>query len=151
MSGVLQGNPNKPFPKGGDVQNIPTWMPVAAVALRDGEGRILLQQRPAHKHHGGLWEFPGGKVEPGETPRLAAVRELAEELGIACDPASLSPVTFAEEAEGRTIVLILYTCPFPGGEIAAREGQAFGWHSPASAARLPLAPMDRHLLSRIDL
>jgi 8-oxo-dGTP diphosphatase len=94
------------------VENIPTWTCVVALALRDGKGRWLMHRRPADKHHGGLWEFPGGKVETGETPRNALVREIEEELGLVIEPAACAPVGFAEETSGEgrpPIVIMLYT------------------------------------------
>ena len=131
-----------------EVQNIPTWLMVVALALFDQEGRVLLQQRPAGKHHGGMWEFPGGKVEVSEKPVKALVREVAEELGLAIDAFMLEPALFAEEGSDPAIVLNLYTSHQPVGEPQALEGQAWGWFSLAQAMALPLAPMDRKLLSR---
>ena len=131
------------------MQKIPTWMPVVAAAMEDGEGRWLLQQRPPGKAHAGLWEFPGGKVETGENPRSALAREIAEELGITLDPQRMKPVGFAEGQGGTPpspIVLFLYTCPFPGGAVVPTEGQAWGWYSAPEARKLDLAPMDRQLL-----
>ncbi|MEL1250069.1 (deoxy)nucleoside triphosphate pyrophosphohydrolase [Aurantiacibacter gilvus] len=131
------------------MQKIPTWILVVAVALFDENGRVLLQQRPAGKHHGGLWEFPGGKVESGEIPQVALVREVAEELGIGLDPAALEPCAFAEEMGCPAIVLNLYTCRSHAGEPAGLEGQQFGWFDLAGAAQLALAPMDRRLLQQL--
>ena len=84
-------------------QHMPVW--VAAVALLDGGGRVLMQRRPEGREHGGLWEFPGGKVEPGESGEMAARRELAEELGVVVEPADLAPVGFASNggAGGRAV------------------------------------------------
>ena len=129
----------------------PTWLPVVAAAIRDERGRLLLQQRAAGKHHGGLWEFPGGKVESTENPRLALARELAEELAVTLDPALMEPFAFAEETgqgERPGVVLFLYTCRGWSGPPQALDGQDFGWFAPAEAAGLPLAPMDRRLLQR---
>lgn len=106
----------------------------ALVTGRGSEARMLLQQRPLGKHHGGLWEFPGGKVEPSEAPAMALARELAEELGIAVDPADLAPLTFAvHEAAytsaggGRDLVLLLYRCHAWRGAPVAEEGAALQW------------------------
>lgn len=131
--------------------NFPTWLPVVALALTDAEGRLLLQQRPAEKHHGGLWEFPGGKVENGENPRDSLVREIAEELGLQLDPAQLSPALVADELASGPVVLILYTATVFAGVPQGLEGQQWGWFTRAEAARLPLAPMDRDLLHRLAL
>ncbi len=121
---------------------------VVAAALVAGEGseaRLLLQQRPLGKHHGGLWEFPGGKVEPGETPAAALARELAEELGIAVDPADLAPLTFAvHEAavtgatSGRDLVLLLYRCAAWRGTPVAEEGAALQWVDGATLRSLAI-------------
>ena len=128
-------------------------MLVVALAAQDGEGRLLMQQRPAGKHHAGLWEFPGGKVEDVEIPREALVREIREELAITLDPSNLEPAGFAEgKASDRQtpIVLLLYKATQFDGEIAAQEGQAWAWFTSAEAARLPLAPMDARLLAGLS-
>lgn len=128
----------------------PTFIAVVAAAIRDEAGRVLLQQGLPHKRHAGLWEFPGGKVESGETPRVALCREVAEELGIELEEGALEPAGFAEEAgeEGRpAFVLFLYTCLRWRGEPEAREGQGWGWFSLEEAARLPMPDMDRVLLA----
>ena len=130
--------------------NIPTWTPVVALALTDAGGRLLLQQRPLGKHHGGLWEFPGGKVETVENPRFALVREIAEELGLTIDPADLSPALITDEAGDRVIVLFLYTASKWSGDPEGREGQEWGWFTRAEAEALPLAPLDRDLLARLS-
>ena len=127
----------------------PTFVLVVAAAIRDRAGRLLLQQGLPHKRHAGLWEFPGGKVETGETPRFALCREVAEELGIALDEDALEPAGFAEEAgtDGRPpLVLILYTSLQWHGEPEAREGQGWGWFTPEEARGLPMPDMDRTLL-----
>ena len=130
----------------------PTFIAVVAAAIRDGEGRLLLQQCLPHKRHAGLWEFPGGKVETGESPRFALCREVAEELAIALAPASLEPAGFAEEPaqdDGPGLVLLLYTCPAWSGEPEGREGQRWGWFAPAETAALPMPGMDRALLAAL--
>ena len=131
------------------MENIPTWIAVVALALFDRDGRVLLARRPDGKHHGGLWEFPGGKVENGEIPRAALVREIAEELGLALEPDRLQPAHFAEEMQARQLVLFLYTSDQGVGEPVARDGQAWDWFTLADAARLPLAPMDARLLAKL--
>lgn len=127
----------------------PTTILVVAVALRDNSGRLLLQQRPHHKHHGGLWEFPGGKVEASESPRKALCREIFEELGITLDEASLSPALMADEGADGAIVLIVYTCTSWTGDPVGREGQEWGWYSRSEAQKLPKPPMDADLLKRM--
>ena len=125
-------------------------MIVVAAALRDVDGRILLQQRPAGKAHAGLWEFPGGKVEPGETPEAALVRELAEELGIVVDPAALQPVTFASvPAGGRTLILLLYLVRAWTGTPRALEAEALAWVVPADMAHWPMPPADYPLAAHL--
>ena len=131
------------------MQSIPTWLPVVALALRDPQGRLLLQQRPAHKHHGGLWEFPGGKVESGESPRVALCREIAEELAITLDPGWLEPALLADEGAGGAVVLFLYTATRWQGDVAGLEGQQWGWFTHEQARALPMPPMDRHLVERL--
>jgi 8-oxo-dGTP diphosphatase len=127
-------------------------MLVVAAALERADGRILMQQRPPGKAHAGLWEFPGGKVEPGEAPRAALVRELNEELAVALDPASLAPACFADDAreEGRpAIVILLYTARDWTGEPRAMEGGACGWFTRAEIAALAMPPLDYELLARL--
>lgn len=131
------------------VESVPTVLEVVAAAIRDDAGRLLLQQRPPGKHHAGLWEFPGGKVEQGETHAQALIREIAEELDLVLDPASLALLGQAREAavsRERQIVLFLYSAPAWSGVACGLEGQAHGWFTPEQAAALPLPPMDRHLL-----
>lgn len=127
----------------------PTWIAVVALALFDQSGRVLLQQRPERSHHGGLWEFPGGKVESKENPKAALVREIAEELAIALDPEQLEPAGFAEEVGDHEIVLLLYTSRQIGVSPAAQDGQEWGWFTLPEAAQLSLAPMDCTLLGQI--
>ena len=130
----------------------PAWIPVVALALVDDAGRLLLQQRPAAKHHGGLWEFPGGKVDEGETPREALVREIAEELAIDVEPADCTALLLAEEPrEGQSpVVLMLYRSTRWRGDPQGRESQRWGWFTREEGLALPLAPMDRELVKRIS-
>lgn len=116
---------------------------VVAVALVDADGRVLLQQRPAGKQHGGLWEFPGGKVEAGEAPASAAVRELAEELGVALQVDSLVPVCFAESGAGeRPVVIMLYACRAWQGDPQCLDAQALAWEQPVAIPALAMPPLD---------
>jgi 8-oxo-dGTP diphosphatase len=125
--------------------NFPTWLWVVAAALVRADGKLLLHRRPREKRHGGLWEFPGGKVEAGETPALALARELAEELGLELDTATLEPVAFAEspaEPGFPAIVILLYKVGRWRGEPHSHEGGEWGWFSPAEANALPKPPLD---------
>lgn len=131
------------------MKNFPTWLPVVALALDDGAGRWLMHRRPADKQHGGLWEFPGGKVEHGETPRDALIREIAEELGIALLATDLVPRCFADTDEPNPIVILLYSCSRWQGEPAALEGGAIGWFTKEEALRLAKPPLDIRLLEQL--
>lgn len=119
---------------------------VAAAALIDGEGRILLARRPAGKPMAGLWEFPGGKIDAGETPEIALARELQEELQIAVDPSAFRPITFASHSyESFHLFMPLYACREWQGLVRAAEGQTLAWvradelaDYPAPAADVPL-------------
>lgn len=119
---------------------------VVAAALADADGALLLQQRPAGKSHAGLWEFPGGKVEAGEAPEAALVRELGEELGIAADPATLTPAAFAT---GPGIVLLLYRVGRWAGVPRALEAAALRWVVPAAMHALPMPPADLPLVEAL--
>jgi 8-oxo-dGTP diphosphatase len=101
---------------------------VAACALIDADGRVLLARRPEGRPMAGLWEFPGGKVEPGETPEVALIRELDEELAIQVSRACLAPFTFASHGYPKFHLLMpLYVCRRWGGEVSARQGQDLAW------------------------
>lgn len=131
----------------------PTFLTVVAAAIRDDLGRLLLQRQALHKRHGGLWEFPGGKVESDEIPEFALVREIAEELGLHLDAGAMKPAGFADEpaeSGNPALVLLLYNCPVWTGEPAALEGQEWGWFTREQAEHLALAPMDRILLGGLD-
>lgn len=128
------------------------WIAVSAAALHRGDGRWLMHRRPLHKHHGGLWEFPGGKVEAAEKPAECLVRELREELGIGLDMDDLEPAGFAEEHRGEArapIVILLYTAGIWQGEPAALEGGEVGWFTPQEIARLDTPPLDSILAARL--
>ena len=125
-------------------------LPVVAAALIDEGGRVLVQQRPAGKSLAGLWEFPGGKIEPGETPEDALVRELREELGIVVDPADLRPASFASEPLGdRHLLLLLFVARAWRGEPRAIEAAEVRWCSAAELSSLPMPAADRPLLAAL--
>lgn len=120
---------------------------VVAAALTRPDGRVLMQQRPIGKQHGGLWEFPGGKVEPDETPEAALARELAEELGIVVDPAAVTPLAFASEPVGACrMLLLLYRVTDWTGEPRAIEAAGLAWGTADELAGLPMPPADVPLL-----
>lgn len=128
-----------------DLEKNPTWLPVVAAALRDAEGRCLMHRRPFEKHHGGLWEFPGGKVEEGENPRNALVREIEEELGIRLEGGNLVPAGFADgkpDVSAMQIVILLYTTTDWEGTPQALEGEAIGWFTPDEVLTLDKPPLD---------
>ncbi|PIW30094.1 MAG: 8-oxo-dGTP diphosphatase MutT [Rhodobacterales bacterium CG15_BIG_FIL_POST_REV_8_21_14_020_59_13] len=123
---------------------------VAACALRDADGRVLLAQRPAGKTLAGKWEFPGGKVEAGETPEQTIVRELREELGIEPCESCLQPFAFASHPyEAFHLVMPLFICRRWDGFISPQEGQDIAWTMPARLLEFDLAPADRPLAAEI--
>ena len=129
------------------MQNFSTPVLVVAAALIDDAGRILLQRRRLTSEHGGLWEFPGGKVEPGESPQMAISREIEEELDLRLDSANLAPLTFASEAgpppPGRkAYVILLYTCRAWTGHAQCRDGEEIAWFQPHELAGLAMPPLD---------
>lgn len=126
---------------------------VVACALIDADGRVLIAQRPQGKALAGLWEFPGGKIEPGETPEQALVRELREELGIVTKEPCLAPLTFASHAYERFHLLMpLFICRRYEGIPAGREGQALKWVRPKALRDYPMPPADEPLVAHlIDL
>lgn len=125
---------------------------VVAVALVGPDGQILMQQRHLQAAHGGLWEFPGGKIEAGESPEIAAVRELQEELGVRIAKAALQPVGFASGVtatvgEGgrepvKPLVILLYAAHAWDGVPEAREASAIGWYPSCELADLAMPPLD---------
>jgi len=126
-------------------------LPVVAVALVDPDGRVLLAQRPEGKAHAGLWEFPGGKIDAGELPEAALIRELAEELAIDVNAACLAPATFASAAAGdRHLLLLLYVCRKWLGVPRAIEAAALRWVRPVEMYALPMPPADRSLIGLIE-
>ena len=126
-------------------------MLVVAAALTDASGRVLLQQRPDGKAMAGLWEFPGGKVESGETPEAALARELEEELGVAVDPATLGPTCFASAPVGeKHMILLLYQCRDWRGEPRALHATELRWASIEEMRSLAMPPADEPLISLIE-
>src|SRR6056300_1847912 len=120
---------------------------VAAVALIDADGRVLLAQRPAGKSMAGLWEFPGGKIEPGETPEAALVRELHEELGIETWSSCLAPLTFASHSyDDFHLLMPLFACRKWDGIPTPREGQVLKWVRAADLAIYPMPAADIPLI-----
>jgi len=123
---------------------------VAAVALIDADNRVLIAQRPEGKAMAGLWEFPGGKVEPGETPEAALIRELEEELSIEVKEPCLAPCTFASHAyEGFHLLMPLYLCRRWEGLVIPREGQAVKWVRPGALRDHPMPPADAPLVAML--
>jgi len=117
----------------------------------DRDGRVLVQQRPPGTAMAGLWEFPGGKVEPGETPEAALIRELAEELGIEVDHACLAPACFASEPLGeRHLLLLVYALRKWKGVPEARHATALRWVRPVELYGLDMPPADRPLIGLLE-
>ena len=129
----------------------PTILFVVAVALTNESGAILLQKRPDHASMGGLWEFPGGKVETGESPEVALARELFEELGISVNLGDLVPETFASEPLGdRNLLLLLYRCVHWEGMPTPHFASEIRWVHPNDMAKMPMPPADYPLVERLN-
>jgi 8-oxo-dGTP diphosphatase len=128
----------------------PTMLVVAA-ALVDRDGRVLLQQRRAGRQMAGLWEFPGGKVDEGELPEAALIRELGEELGIETDAACLAPATFASASLGeKHLLLLLYVCRKWRGEPRPLDASALKWVRPHQMFSLDMPPADKPLIGILE-
>lgn len=126
---------------------LPTVL-VVAVALIDVDGRVLIAKRPEGKTLAGLWEFPGGKVEPGERPEAALIRELREELGIEVSESCLAPFVFASHAyDSFHLLMPLYLCRRWNGVVAAREHDALAWVRPNRLSDYPMPPADEPLVA----
>ncbi|MFS4436778.1 (deoxy)nucleoside triphosphate pyrophosphohydrolase [Paracoccaceae bacterium GXU_MW_L88] len=120
---------------------------VSAVALIDPDGRVLLAQRPEGKSLAGMWEFPGGKIEPGETPEAALIRELHEELGIDTWASCLAPLTFASHSyESFHLLMPLFACRKWNGIPQPKEGQTLAWVRPNEMKSYPMPPADLPLI-----
>lgn len=123
---------------------------VAAAALIDSDGRILIAQRPEGKSLAGMWEFPGGKLEEGETPEYALMREIEEELGIETRPCCYSPLGFASHTyESFHLLMPLYVCRVWKGEVKAKEHQALKWVKPRDLYDYSMPPADLPLIAQI--
>lgn len=123
---------------------------VAACALIDADGRVLLAERPAGKTMAGLWEFPGGKVEAGERPEITLIRELREELGIVIEEPCLAPLTFASHSYPDFHLLMpLYVCRRWEGTVSAREGQKLAWVRPNRLRDYQMPPADEPLVAHL--
>jgi 8-oxo-dGTP diphosphatase len=129
------------------LQKNSTVIPVVAAALIGGDGRILLQRRRLGGEHGGLWEFPGGKIDPGESPESALIREIEEELAVRLDPGSLVPVAFASDpalppAPRAPYVILLYMCRAWAGGLRCLDGEEIAWFAPGEILDLAMPPLD---------
>ena len=123
---------------------------VVACALVDVDRRVLIAQRPPGKAMAGLWEFPGGKVEPGETPEAALIRELEEELGVSTQTACLAPVSFASHSyENFHLLMPLYACRKWQGQPQPKEHTALKWVRPNSLRDYPMPPADEPLIAAL--
>jgi 8-oxo-dGTP diphosphatase len=124
---------------------------VVAVALVDVDGRVLLAQRPPGKAMAGLWEFPGGKIQEGEAPEAALIRELREELGIDVTAVCLAPFSFASHRYERFHLLMpLYVCRRWRGTVTPREGQVLAWVRPSKLGEYPMPPADKPLVAMLQ-
>jgi len=124
---------------------------VVAAALIDADGRVLLAQRPKGKALEGLWEFPGGKMDPGEAPEDALIRELREELGIEVKPACLAPLTFASHSyEDFHLLMPLYVCRRWEGLVQPLDQQALKWVRPKDLRSYPMPPADAPLIPHLE-
>lgn len=124
---------------------------VSAVALLDADNRVLLAQRPEGKSMAGLWEFPGGKVESGETPEAALIREMNEELGIDTHESCLAPIGFASHAyDDFHLLMPLFVCRKWKGTPEAREGQTLTWVRPNALRDYPMPPADVPLIAQLQ-
>lgn len=132
---------------------LPLW--VAAIAMVDEAGRVLMQQRLPGAAHGGLWEFPGGKLEDGEAPEDAVIRELEEELGVAIEPADLVPIGFASGRSAgsratRPLIILLYACCRWTGSPVPHAAAQLAWYDPVDLPALAMPPLDYPLADALQ-
>ena len=139
---------NNSFTPRGWLKRIPTMLDVVAAALIDQSGRVLMQQRRADRQHGGLWEFPGGKLELGETASAGLLREIEEELGLVLAQSNLVWVARAQDP-GAGIVINLYTCRRWAGIPLCLDAQEIGWFTSTELDRLAMPPLDRPLAEAV--
>ncbi len=133
-----------------DLPALPVIM-VAAAALVDTDGRVLLAERPEGRAMAGLWEFPGGKIEPGETPEQALIRELHEELGIETHASCLAPIGFASHRYDRFhLLMLVFACRQWDGIASAREGQRLAWAYPSEMYGYPMPAADLPLVGMLQ-
>lgn len=129
----------------------PTMLFVVAAALTNQAGEILLQKRPDGRQMAGLWEFPGGKVDVGESPESALIRELKEELGIEVEAKNLAPLAFASEPLGdRNLLLLLYRCGVWNGDPQPLDTPELRWLQPVDMHQLPMPPADLPLVTALE-
>jgi 8-oxo-dGTP diphosphatase len=137
------------------MQNIPTCIWVVAAALVTADRRVLMQKRGLDRSHGGLWEFPGGKLEAAETLESAIFREIREELGVELDSAALQPVSFAADRASpsgprQPHVILLYSCRRWQGEPRCLDAQEIGWFAPQDLQQLAMPPLDYPLAAALQ-
>jgi 8-oxo-dGTP diphosphatase len=131
------------------VKKIPTVIPVVALALIDGAGQVLMQRRRLGADHGGLWEFPGGKVEAGETLASALLREIKEELGLILQAEALEPLSFSAGPD-QPHVILLYTCRSWEGTPVCLDGEAISWFAVDALTDLAMPPLDVPLAGAVQ-
>jgi 8-oxo-dGTP diphosphatase len=129
----------------------PTMLFVVAAALTNEDDEILLQRRPQGRSMAGLWEFPGGKVEPGESPEFALIREIKEELGVGLDPENMIPLTFASEnLDEQHLILLLYICRKWDGEPVPLESPEIAWIKTGAMRALEMPPADAPFIGALE-